>query len=241
MRCAIMQPTYLPWLGYFELIDSTDVFVLLDNVKLEKSSWHVRNNIRSANGKTTLTVPVSLTNGRLHTLINEAQINTNLQWKQKHLRSIEQNYCKTKYFDAFFPMLEDQINRAHQNLASLNAAVIRMIAAYLGISTSIILASSIEDVYGAKDLRLLSICKKLRADLYYSPRGSSIYLDRESVGGVITNAGIHVVYQDFVPTRYPQQFKPFLSHMSVVDAIFNCGAAGTYNLIQQGRRTVMPI
>ena len=167
MRCAIMQPTYLPWLGYFELIDSTDVFVLLDNVKLEKSSWHVRNNIRSANGKTTLTVPVSLTNGRLHTLINEAQINTNLQWKQKHLRSIEQNYRKTKYFDAFFPILEDQINRAHQNLASLNAAVIRMIAAYLGISTSIILASSIEDVYGAKDLRLLSICKKFIHSFWY--------------------------------------------------------------------------
>ena len=70
-----MQPTYLPWLGYFDLIDTVDIFVLLDNVKLEKSSWHVRNRIRSSAGETVLTVPVSLTKSRLDTMINETAVN----------------------------------------------------------------------------------------------------------------------------------------------------------------------
>ena len=73
--CSIMQPTYLPWLGYFELLNKADIFILLDNVKLQKSSWHVRNRIKSANGELILTVPVTLVKGRLQSSIIEAKIN----------------------------------------------------------------------------------------------------------------------------------------------------------------------
>ena len=75
MICAIMQPTYFPWIGYFDLIDQVDKFIFLDNVKLEKSTWQVRNRIKSANGEILFTIPIKMEKGRMKTNIHTAKIN----------------------------------------------------------------------------------------------------------------------------------------------------------------------
>ena len=128
-----MQPSYIPWLGYFDLIDAVDSFILLDDVKVAKSSWNVRNRIRSAQGETMLSVPVSLPKTRLDSLFTETKLNNNIPWRKKHLKSIEQVYRKTDYFDEFFPKLEKQINASHQYLIDLNEGLIFEICNFLNI------------------------------------------------------------------------------------------------------------
>ena len=232
--CSIMQPTYLPWLGYFELLNKSDIFILLDNVKLQKSSWHVRNRIKSANGELILTVPVTLVKGRLQSSIIEAKINREKPWLQKHLKSIRQCYGKTSHFDEFYPILENLISATEISLANYTSNIIRGLVSYLGISTPIIEASKIENITGYKDERLLSICRNFDATSYYSPKGSSNYLDKENYGGALEKAGVRVIYQNFSSIEYPQRYGAFIPNLSIIDALFNCGPKGTMDLIVKG-------
>lgn len=233
-----MQPTYLPWLGYFELIDAVDVFVLLDNVKLEKSSWHVRNKIRSANGETVLTVPVTVSGSHTDMMINTTPINRNRPWQKKHLKSIEQNYSKSSQFDSLFPELETIISNPPKYLSELNTKIIKLICSKMFLNTRIIMSSDLDGVSGIKDQRLLSICQNLGANLYYSPKGAAAYLNQTKHGGCLSNAGIDVIFQDFTVIEYPQQFTPFMPNMSVIDAIFNCGFEKTRELMLSGRSKI---
>ena len=238
MRCAIMQPTYLPWLGYFDLIKQVDTFVLLDNVKLEKSSWHVRNRIRSSQGEVMLTIPVSLGKGRLETRINETQINYSKPWTTKHLKTIAQSYGKSPFFDDLYPCLNNALSKETPILSKLTSNLIREIAKYLGIRTPIYLSSELSNITGSGDERLVSICNKFNSKTYYSPVGSSAYLDKENYGGALTRAGIDVVYQDFKPIQYKQQYTPFIPYLSAVDAAFNCKKKEVLDLIDHGCETV---
>lgn len=234
MRCAIMQPTYIPWLGYFDLMKQVDVFVILDNVKLEKSSWHVRNRIRSSQGETMLTIPVSLKNGRLDTFINQTEINYKKPWSKKHLRSIEQCYSKSDYFNQFEPYLKKIISKKENFLSVFTSNIIREMAKYFGIDTPIYFASDLDNISGQKADRLVSICKNFNTEIYYSPKGSSAYLDKENYGGALSKAGIKVVYQNFMSVEYKQRYSPFIPFLSAIDAAFNCSPDEVLKLIDEG-------
>ena len=97
MRIAIMQPTYLPWAGYFELIDNCDLFIFFDDVQFVKKSWQQRNKIKTPKGELLLTVPV-LTKGKRGQLIKDVHINNDLSWRSKHLVSIESNYQRAPFY-----------------------------------------------------------------------------------------------------------------------------------------------
>jgi hypothetical protein len=115
--CAIMQPTYIPWLGYFDLMDSVDSFVFLNDVQWAKWSWQVRNRIKTSQGGLFLTVPIKRgVKSRLETKINEAQINDTEMWREKHLKSIFVAYRKSRYFDEVFPFLETMIGNKSETL-----------------------------------------------------------------------------------------------------------------------------
>ncbi|MDC1051160.1 WbqC family protein [bacterium] len=234
MRCAIMQPTYLPWLGYFDLMKQADIFVLLDDVKLEKSSWHVRNRIRSSQGETLLTIPVSLQGCNSETKINDTKISDTKPWRRKHLRTLEQSYSKSPFFNDFYPCLYEALSKQTPLLSEYTSNIIRQLALYFGIKTPIFLSSELSDISGVKDQRLASICKCFDADTYYSPRGSSVYLDKKNYGGALTNAGVKVVYQNFFPVEYTQNYKPFIPYLSAVDAAFNCSPNEILDLINRG-------
>ena len=119
MRVGIMQPTYLPWAGYFEMISNVDLFIILDNVQFEKKSWQHRNRIRTSSGELLLTVPVN-TVSKFSQLITEVQISRNTNFVRKHLTSIRNSYSKTKYFDQLFPELEQILNSNQNLLLDLN-------------------------------------------------------------------------------------------------------------------------
>src|SRR5690242_14000816 len=127
MKIAISQPTYLPWLGYFDLIDQVDLFVFLDNVQFEKQSWQQRNRIKTPTGLQWLTVPVAF-RGKFGQLIKEVEIR-DPEFCKNHLRAIELNYRRTPFFDSYFPELKEHFASitSRSLLADLNIRLIEWI------------------------------------------------------------------------------------------------------------------
>lgn len=219
---AIMQPTYLPWYGYFSLINLVDNFVFLDNVQFEKRSWQQRNYLKSSNGKIVITVPVKTKNS-YHQLIKDVQIDRTSNFANKHKKTIDLLYKKSKFYKLFYNDIFDIIEYEHLYLANLNVALIRTISEFLNLKKkNFFLASEICDEKENKDLLLSSICKKLNTDIYISPLTSKIYLNNSES---FINKNIKIKYFNFNSVKYSQLFGEFLEKMSIVDLLFNTGPA----------------
>lgn len=229
---VITQPTYLPWLGYFEQIARADVFVFLDNVQYVKRSWMVRNRFLDEQATVTwLTVPIKACPQK--TIINDVAISGDevLFW-QKHLQFIAHNYRKAPYFDITYEMLEKLFAAQYSRLAELNIDGIKMIAKLLNLTPVILRASELK-VPGKKTELLANICKEVGCGHYYSAYGSKGYMDEEIE--YFDRLGISVEYQEWVPPAYKQiNTKEFISHLSVIDVIMNIGFIGAQKLISRG-------
>ena len=226
MKVAIMQPTYLPWLGYFNMMAQVDVFVLLDNVQFAKKSWQQRNRIKTAQGELMLTVPV-LSAQRFHQKISETLINTESQFAKKHLKTIEFAYAKAPYLDTYLPQVRDLIGSGEDHLADFTGQLIRWFADTVGIETSIIRGSELA-VTGEGTSLTVHQLTELGATVFIAAKGSRPYVSTEPA---FAEAGIEVVFQDFHHPVYDQLHGPFISHLAALDALLNLGADHTRELI----------
>src|ERR1035437_5498649 len=119
MKCTILQPTYLPWLGYIEMIASTETFVIFDHVQFVKKSWQQRNRIKTANGIVTLTIPVE--HAQQNTKIKDVKISyEGVNALEKHWKTIELSYKKTRYFETYKNIFKDIYSRKYTHLLDLN-------------------------------------------------------------------------------------------------------------------------
>jgi hypothetical protein len=217
-RVAIMQPTYLPWSGYFGLMQSVDVFVLLDSVQFARRSWQQRNQIKTANGAQWLSVPVQ-SKGKRDQLIREVELDKSSGFAATHRRSIEMSYAKTPHFKQYADTLLTLLDNSSPLLADLTIGLILHLKAQLGITTRVLRSSEL-DGSGAKADLLASLCKQIGATAYVSPPGSKDYLDESDA---FEQIGVPVQYYEFKHPEYPQPFGEFLPYMSIIDMLFNCG------------------
>lgn len=237
MIVSVMQPTYLPWLGYFDLIDSSDTFVFLDDVKLEKSDWHVRNRIKGASGELMLTCAVATPNGRMEAKINTTEFAKGHPWRKKHLKSIEACYRKAPFFNELFPKLSTYYLASDKMLlGQFNIGLIKLLSEYMSISSQFITASELVGIAGVKDQRLVNICQNLKTTHYLSPIGAKAYIEQHQPGGRLVENGIDVFYQNFEHPHYQQLFGDFISHLGAIDCLFNLGPEQTLALIRQAHR-----
>ena len=162
---SIMQPTYLPWLGYFDLTNRSDIFVFLDTVQLEKRSWQQRNRIKTPNSEIMLTVPV-LTKGRFNQEIRDVEIDVSQRFEKKHFNSLRLNYKNSKYYKLYIGELEEIFFSKISRLANLNIKLIKWLSSKIGIKTKFISSSEL-DVSGSKTELLINICKKINANHYF--------------------------------------------------------------------------
>ena len=150
MRIAIMQPGYLPWLGFFELMHHCDLFVIFDDVQYTKKDWRSRNKIRTKDGWMWLTVPVQ-TKDRRFQLINEAVIDHTSNWRQKHIKSVEVHYGKARYLKEFFPAFKEIVGFKWERLVDLDLELIKWLAGALGIRRDIVMSSSLKTTGGREE------------------------------------------------------------------------------------------
>ena len=231
-RGAIMQPTYLPWIGYFALMQEVDTFVILDSVQFQKHSWQQRNRIKTANGIQWLTVPV-LTKGRLHQTIAEAEINPSEDFRRRHIKSIEVAYHKSPYFSAYAPAIFEIIARPHKYLVDLTIDLIQHFVALLEISCTILRSRDLA-VEGHKAELLAEICARVGINHYISPPGSAAYLARDAT---LERRGLRLTYSCYRPCTYPQPHGDFFPLTSLIDGLFSLGP-DTRRLLKEGRQLI---
>lgn len=218
MIAAIHQPNYLPWLGYFYKIASCDVFVFLDNVEYSKEGFINRNKIKTPQGAIWLTTGV-LTKGHHGQLINEVKINNSVPWSVIHRKSISQNYSSAKYFNEYFPSLENIYRETWERLADLNEALIRLMCKMLNIAGIKFVQASELSVPGKSTELLVNICNAVGADTYHSGPSGRNYMDED----LFKKQHIRLEYSNFKHPTYEQLGGDFIPNMSVIDLIFNEG------------------
>lgn len=216
MIVAIHQPQYLPWLGYFDKMLKADGFCYLDNVQFKKNEWQNRNRIKTAQGWQWLTVPVHY---RFPQKICEVRINNAVNWKHKHLQALVTNYGKAPYFKDTIDMFKTVYSRDWQWLVELNIDLIEQIRTRLGLGDKLTLRASTLQLDQEPSERLIDICQALGADTYLSGRDGVKYMNMDRFSA----RGVRVKLQDFEHPVYAQLFGAFISQMSVLDLLFNCG------------------
>jgi len=217
MIVSVHQPQYLPWIGYFDKIKKSDIFVFLDNVQYKKREFQNRNKIRTKNGWIWLTVPV-ITKGKFLQNISEVEIDNTKDWQIEHYRSIELNYTKTEFFHKYKSFIEEIYKKKWSKLLDINICIIKKILEIFNIKTEIHYETEF-NITTTSTQRIIDICKKLNADTYMSGIGGKNYLDED----LFIKNNIKLIYQNFKHPVYKQNFDGFQINMSIIDFLFNCG------------------
>ncbi len=217
MIVSIHQPDYIPWLGLYYKMAHSDVFVYLDDAQYSNEADHNVNKIKTPQGELKLKVPVEQ---HLGDLICNVRTRDELGWKEKHLKSLKMNYAKAQYFNVIYPGLETVILSHTGSIAELNMAINRYICDGFGIRTRIIKSSDM-NIKTVREERVIDICSAVGGTEYLSGNGARAYQTESH----FTDRGLKLTYLDYKPIEYKQLWPKvgFLSCMSVLDYIFNCG------------------
>lgn len=235
--CVIAQPTFLPWVGWFDLADQADVMIILDDVGFSKQSWQQRNRIRTRNGLEFLIVPVK-TSGRLGQRIADCEL-VDQSFTVKMIKSLQANYSKAPFFATTFDYLATTLQTAARTnrLVELNCALISWMAAKLGVTTPMIRASTL-NAGGERGEHVAGICECVGADCYLSPAGAESYLFEDKYA--FERRGIEVLIHVYEHPVYVQRFTPFIPFASALDLIFNLGPAAG-EVMRSGRRSARAV
>ncbi len=217
-KVAISQSNYIPWKGYFDLINSVDEFVILDCVQYTRRDWRNRNKIKTPNSTMWLTVPVSV-KGKYYQKISEVKIK-DTNWRTNHWKSIEFNYRKSIHFGEISKWLKPlYFEKEYEFLSDLNKTFITGISSYLNIKTKI--KDSYEfNTSSNKNERIMDILKELDATTYFSGPAAKNYIDEE----FFCKNNIIVKWMNYENyPKYKQLWGGFIHEVSILDLIFNCG------------------
>ncbi len=227
MKCAIMQPTYMPWAGYLNLMAQVDCFVYLDDAQFERSSWHHRNRILANGAPGWLTVPVL--RGHLGASINEVRVDDAAPWRRKHRTLLANTYAREKYAQEMLEAVEPLSNTSLVHLADLNIAVLEVLRGKLDIATPTV-RSSVLGTGGSRTRRLIDILAQLGATEYVTPPGALEYLQEDRFPE-LSPARLWV--HDFQPATYTQRnTAAFVSHLSILDVVAHLGWEGASRYIR---------
>lgn len=214
-----MQPTYLPWAGYFNLIHQADTFVFLDDVQFEHQSWQTRNRILLQGNEHLLVVPIRRC--PLATPISDVRLLDNDRWQSKHWKSMVAAYGRAPHGKEMLDLLEPiYAGPVPERLAEMTESIITVIARALGLDASFQRSSDL-GCGGKRSSHLVAICEAIGADHYLSPQGARDYLAED---GFETMGSVKLEIQAYRPKPYRQcGTEDFVSHLSVVDVIANLG------------------
>jgi len=224
------QPSYLPWLGLFAKMKKSDIFVYFDNVSYSKRDWSSRNKIRNEKSWLWLTVPV-LTQGKKNQIFTEVKIDNNQEWARKHWAKISMNYSKAPFFSLYENFFKDVYNTEWNYLSELDEHITKYLMKILGIKTKFVKASTSLQLEGKKSSLVLDMCKKMNASTIIFGGEGKNFAEVED----FESAGIKVIFQEYEHPIYPQIHGEFISHMSIIDLLFNCGPKSLEILLEKNQ------
>ncbi len=228
-----MQPTYMPWAGYLNLMTQVDTFIYLDDAQYERSSWQNRNRVLVRGVPAWLTVPV--VRGFLGAQINQVGVDDATHWRRKHVALLSNSYARHAHAREMLEAAEWLGAATHSGLADLNIALLEGLRQKLGIMTPTLRSSQL-GVTGARTGRLISMLEQLGATEYVTPPGALGYLQEDAF---VEHTRIKLLVHNFQPTQYQQrETDEFVSHLSILDVVAHLGWGGTKNYIHPTTESV---
>jgi hypothetical protein len=227
---AIHQPNFFPWLGYFNKIIRSDVFVVLDNVQMSKTggTWSNRVPLAIGGKSAWITMPIDRSYHGTR-LINEIKLQ-NTPWREKVLRTIKMNYARTPYFTEAFPFISALMECKNETISAFNFNAIKSILMKLNLPIEKLVCASDLHAEGAATDLLIAIIQQVNGNAYMCGGGASGYQEDAKFSA----AGIELIYQSFKHPRYYQNTNPeFVEGLSIIDAMMHCGFAGTRALLAE--------
>jgi len=223
VRCVVLQPSYIPWRGYFDQIRRADVFVFYDDVQYDVRGWRNRNRIKTERGPRWLSIPVLSKGTRLdRTPIRDIAICWDRDWARRHLSSLRHSYGGAPHFAQFAPELTPLYENRPRMLAEFTIELSIRLAGILGVTdTRFLRSSEIDRPEARRTDDLLAILERVGATHYLTGPAARSYLDEES----LSRRGIAVEYMAYDYPLYPQLYPPFDPHVSVLDLLFMTGPA----------------
>ena len=221
MNVVILQPSYIPWRGYFDEIRRADLFVFYDDVQYDKRGWRNRNQIKTPRGKQWLTIPVFSRGAQTeHIPINQIRIVWDSAWNLDHLKSLRYAYSKTPHFETYLPLLDQFYNRRDEFLADFTLEFTIALARALGNEhTRFMRSSGLDGIDGQKTDRLIQILKRVGATHYISGPSARDYIEAEK----FVAANITLEYMEYDYPEYPQLYPPYDPFVSILDLLFMVG------------------
>lgn len=218
-KVAILQSNYIPWKGYFDMINMVDEFILYDDMQYTRRDWRNRNKIKTPRGLQWLTIPVD-SKGKFYQKINETRVMGH-DWCKEHLHALSLNYAHAPYFKEYFEQVEDIYHQCEQEeyLSKINYLFLTEICRILGIQTKITWSSDY-NLSDGKTERLVNLVKAAGGSEYLSGPAAKDYI----VDQFFEDANIRLTYMDYSGyPAYPQLFGEFEHSVSILDLIFNTG------------------
>ncbi len=223
-KVAIMQSNYIPWKGYFDLINMVDEFILYDDVQYNRRNWRNRNQIKTPDGVKWVTIPVNV-KGKFHQKINEVTA-VNNHWRKKHWRTIQFAYKNALFFDEYEAFFENLfLDSSIRNLSEINRKFIAAICSLLGIKTKTS-TTKIYDCESSSDkvVSIIELLKRANASTFLNGPVAKQYMHED----MFMPYGIQLLWMDYFGyPEYNQLFGKFDHYVSIIDLIFNMGPHAT--------------
>ncbi len=220
MKVVILQPSYIPWRGYFDQINQADLFIFYDDVQYDKHGWRNRNQIKTSQGMQWLTIPVHSKGVTEGIPIKDVRIDWSKKWAKKHLKSLKFAYAKAPYLEKHFSWLEKIYTRQDKFLADFTIETTIELANILGIKhTKFMRSSSLEGINGSKTDRLIQILEKVGATHYISGPSAKDYIENKK----IEDAKISLAFFEYDYPPYEQLHPPFNPYVTILDLLFMKG------------------
>ena len=218
---AAIQSSYIPWKGYFDIVNDVDIFVFYDDVQFTPRDWRSRNKIKGPSGAQWLTVPVGSKRSRL---ICDVSI-LDHSWQDKHYEAIKNYYSNCPFFSSYLWILDEMYKtKKWQNLSVFNQHVIKLLSTHLGIEVEFKTSDEFKLV-GSKQARMMDLIRKVNATTYVSGPSASDYLQSDFFAA----NGVELKFKDYTGyPEYPQKYGPFEHGVTVLDLIFNVGPEAPY-------------
>jgi hypothetical protein len=232
MKVAIMQPYFFPYIGYFQLINAVDKFIIYDDVNYINRGWINRNNILVNDAAHLIQVP--LVGASQNKLINEIEIVPDTKWKNKLLKTIHQSYVKAPFLNPIYTLVESVLTEETKSISALNLAAIKSVCDYIGIQTEIITSSA---DYNNKHLkaehRILDICEQESADTYINPSGGIELYDKST----FLHKNINLQFLKSNNIAYNQNKNEFIPWLSIIDLLMCLDKDELNNYLKQYQLT----
>ena len=220
MNCVILQPSYIPWRGFFHQVQKADVFVLYDDVQYDDRGWRNRNRIQTARGAQWLTIPVLGRGAQVEMIpICEVPICWDRPWPRKHWTTIRHAYSRAPFFRRYAGLIEAFYARRDERLADFTIDFIIALARELGLERTRFVRSSMLGIEGGRMERLIGILKAVGARHYISGPSARAYVDEALLG----QAGVTIEYMPYDYPEYEQLHPPYDPQVSILDLLFMKG------------------